>query len=70
MMLMTTEVMWEMKYFLGVFILSLLLFSINFMKIDSVDGESYYEEEDYKETYLNLTLAKGFMQTWDLANNS
>ena len=69
-MLMTTEVMWEMKYFLGVFILSLLLFSINFMKIDSVDGESYYEEEDYKETYLNLTLAKGFMQTWDLANNS
>ena len=70
MMLMITEVMYQMRWFLGVFILSLLLFSINFMKVDSNGRESYYEEEAYNDTYLNLTLTKGFMQTWDLANTS
>ena len=42
--------------FLSVFISSLLLLSINFMKLDSV-GESYYE---FDEDYEGNDLMKGF----------
>jgi len=63
---MITSVFIDMGPFLIVLLFSILLLSINFMKLDSI-GESYYE---FNDDYEGNNLMKGFKQTWDLSLGS
>ena len=63
---MIMEVLYDMRDFVLIFIFTLLIISIIFMKLDNM-GESYY---NFYEDYEGTNLMKGLKQTWDLANNA